>query len=118
MASIRFGNRRRRLVQTVGLALGIVAFGATGLSGTLAQEEDDAVAVGGTGTLDEGFVESVLAEIFGEVFGGVPADESAVSGGDINVGGSVGSQITMGGSGGGSTGGGISIGGGGTESGG
>jgi hypothetical protein len=100
----------------VGLALGVVAFGTAGLSSTLAQVEDDRVAVSGAGTLDESFIEGVLAEIFGEVFGGVSTnDEGAVSGGDVNVGGSVGSQITMGGSGGGSTGGGISIGRGGTE---
>jgi len=116
MTSTRFGHRPRRLVQTVGLALGVVAFGTAGLSSTLAQVEDDRVAVSGAGTLDESFIEGVLAEIFGEVFGGVSTnDEGAVSGGDVNVGGSVGSQITMGGSGGGSTGGGISIGGGGTE---
>ena len=109
MASTRFGRPGRRLVQTAGIALGIVAFGATGLTGALAQTEDDAAAVAGTTVLDEGYIESILAEVFGEVFGAVPAeDDSTVSGGNINVGGNLGGEITMGGS----TGGGISIGGG------
>ena len=96
----------RRLRQTAIVALGIGVFGATGLSGALAQT-DDAASEGSVfgndfpfegGVFDEGF----LGDIFGDNF---PAD-SGSGGGEFNVGGSSGGSITVGG------GGGITIGGG------
>ena len=96
------GDRRvsSRLAKVAGLALGIALFGTVGLSGTLAQTDDIAV-----GAAD---AESIIAEIFAEIFGGgVTEDEATVSGGDINVGGNSGGTVTMGGS----IGGGITIGG-------
>lgn len=99
-------NRKRWLAPVAGVALGIAVFGASGLSVTQAQQED--VIVGGVA--DDAFVESIIAQIFAEVFGGgVSDDASEVSGGgDINVGGNMGGSVTMGGG----SGGGISIGGG------
>jgi hypothetical protein len=70
-------------------------FGTVGLSGTLAQEEDVSV-----GTADaEAIVNSILAEVFGEIFGGgVVEDDAADTGaGDLITGGSTGSTVTMGG---------------------
>ena len=112
--SVRHERPRRRLVKVAGIALSIVAFGATGLSGTLAQQDDDAVSVSGGasvfddvfagGVFDEDFVSNILEEVFGSV---ASEDDSDVSGGgDINVGGNVGGNITMGGS----SGGGITVG--------
>ena len=107
--------RRRWLAMVAGVALGISIFGATGPSVTVAQQED--VVVGGPA--DEAFINSLIEQIFAEVFGGAaPDDEAAVSGGgDINVGGNMGGTVTMGGGSGGVTvggesGGDISIGGG------
>lgn len=100
-------NRARRgLAKVTSLALGLAMFGTVGLSGTLAQEEDVSV-----GTADaEAIVNSILAEVFGEIFGGgVVEDDAADTGaGDLITGGSTGSTVTMG------DGGGISIGGGGS----
>jgi hypothetical protein len=92
------GRVRRWPAKIVGLALGIAMFGTVGLAGTLAQDDDVSV-----GTADaEAIVNSIIAEVFAEIFGGaVVDDEAAVSGGgDINVGGSTGSTVTMGGGGG------------------
>jgi hypothetical protein len=109
------GWARRRLSQVASLALGIAMFGTVGLSGTLAQ--DDGVTVG---TADaETMVDTIIAQIFAEIFGGeVAVDDATVSGGgDLNIGGSTGSTVTMGGGGGsvnmggGSSGGGVSMGG-------
>ena len=94
------GRARRRLSKVASLALGIAMFGTVGLSGTLAQ--DDGVTVG-TADADT-MVDNIIAQIFAEIFGGdVAADDAAVSGGgDINVGGNMGSNVTMGGGSGGS----------------
>ena len=109
------GRARRRLSQMASLALGIAMFGTVGLSGTLAQDDDVTV-----GTADaETMVDNIIAQIFAEIFGGdVAADDATVSGGgDLNIGGSTGSTVTMGGGGGsvnmggGSSGGGVSMGG-------
>lgn len=90
----------RKLPKVAGLAFGIALFGTVGLSGTLAQADD--VTVGAADA------ESIIAEIFAEIFGGgVGVDDAAVSGGAINVGGNTGGSVTMGGS----SGGGITIGG-------
>ncbi len=52
----------------------------------------------------EAIVNSIIQQVFAEIFGGgVVDDDAAVSGGgDINVGGSTGSTVTMGGGSGGS----------------
>jgi hypothetical protein len=92
---------RGRLMKVTSLALGIAMFGTVGMSGTLAQDDP------GAGTTDaESMVENIIAEIFGEL-----DDDAAVSGGDLNIGGSSGSTVTMGGSGGSVTmGGGVTVG--------
>jgi hypothetical protein len=101
------GPLRRRLSQATGLALGIAMVGTIGLSGTLAQDD------GGSVTPDaEVLVNSIIEQVFGEVFGGVVVDETADSGaGDLNVGGSSGSTVTMGEGSGGSVnmGGGVTV---------
>ena len=96
------GRARGPMAKVAGLALGVALFGTVGLSGALAQADD--VTVGAADA------ESIIAAIFAEIFGGGVADEdeSTISGGDINVGGNMGSNVTMGGG----TGGGITIGGG------
>jgi hypothetical protein len=88
------GRVRRRLAQVTSLALGLAMFGTVGLSGTLAQE--DSVTVGGD---TESIVNSIIEQVWAEIFGaGAPADDAAVSGdGGLNVGGSTGSTVTMGG---------------------
>ncbi len=92
------GPVRRRLAKVASLALGLAMFGTIGLSGTLAQDDD--LAAGGDA---ESIVNAIIAEVFAEIFGGnTPADDSAVSGGDINVGGNMGGSVTMGGGSGGS----------------
>ena len=109
------GRARRGLAKAASLALGIAMFGTVGLSGTLAQ--DDGVTVGAADA--DTMVENIISEIFAEIFGGdVAADDAAVSGGgNLNMGGSTGSTVTMGGGGGnvnmggGSSGGGITMGG-------
>ena len=91
------GRLRRWLSTVTGLALGIVMFGTIGLSGTLAQ--DDAVTVGAADA--DAFVTDLIDQIFAEIFGGDVEDDAVVSGGgDMNVGGNMGSSVTMGGSGG------------------
>jgi hypothetical protein len=86
------GRVRRRLAQVTSLALGLAMFGTVGLSGTLAQ--DDSVTVGGD---TESIVNSIIEQVWAEIFGaGAPADDAAVSGG-INVGGNTGGSVTMGG---------------------
>jgi hypothetical protein len=98
---------RGRLMKVTSLALGIAMFGTVGMSGTLAQDDP------GAGTTDaESMVENIISEIFGELFGGGGVDDdAAVSGGDLNIGGSSGSTVTMGGSGGSVTmGGGVTVG--------
>jgi len=106
------GSARRRLAKVTSLALGIAMFGTVGLSGTLAQDEDVSVGIADA----EAIVNSIIAEVFAEIFGGeVAADDAAVSGGgDINTGGSGGSTVTMGGGGdvsiGGGSGGGVTVG--------
>ena len=103
------GRARRRLGTVASLALGVVMFGTIGLSGALAQDDDASVGIADADAL----VNSIIAEIFG---GDVAADEAAVTdGGDINVGGSTGSTVTMGGGGdvsigGGGSGGGVTVG--------
>jgi len=103
---------RRRLAKVASLALGIAIFGTVGLSGTLAQEEDASAGIADA----EAIVNSIIAQVFAEIFGGdVAADEATVSGGgDINVGGSTGSTVTMGGGGdisiGGGSSGGVTVG--------
>jgi hypothetical protein len=90
---------RRRIRQVTGLALGIAMLGTIGLSGTLAQDDD--VAAGGD---VESIVNSIIAQVFAEIFGGGVVDEDAAvsGGGDINVGGNMGGSVTMGGGSGGS----------------
>jgi hypothetical protein len=93
------GWARRGLAKVTGLVLGIAMLGTIGLSGTLAQDDD--LAAGGDA---ESIVNAIIAQVFAEIFGGdVVVDDAAVSGGDLNVGGSSGSSVTMGGSGGGVT---------------
>ncbi|MGZ5385648.1 MAG: hypothetical protein ACXWH0_16925 [Acidimicrobiia bacterium] len=78
---------RRHLAKVTSLALGVAMFGTVGLSGALAQ--DDNVSV-----------EEMIDQIFAEISGGDVTDDPAVSGGgDLNLGGSSGSTITMGGDG-------------------
>jgi hypothetical protein len=97
--SERHGWLLRRLSQVTGLALGIAMLGTIGLSGALAQDED---VVAGTDA--ESLVNAIIQQVFSEIFGdAVVDDDAAVSGGgDINVGGSTGSTVTMGDGGGGS----------------
>ena len=109
----RQGIARRRLTKVTSLALGIAMFGTVGLSGALAQDEDVSVGIADA----EAIVNSILAEVFAEIFGGeVAADDAAASGGgNINTGGSGGSTVTMGGGGGdvsigGGSGGGVTVG--------
>ena len=91
--SDRHGWMRRRLSQVTGLALGIAMLGTIGLAGTLAQTDDVVI-----GSDAESIVNSILEQVFAEIFGGVIADDAAVSSsGDLNVGGSSGSTVTMGG---------------------
>lgn len=111
------GDARRRLAKIAVAAVGVAAFGVAGLSGALAQVDDDDGVAGsgasggsGAGVFEDGFWE----EIFGENFPGggsgglITIGSGGGSGGDINVGGSSGGNITMGGGGSGD----ISIGGG------
>jgi hypothetical protein len=107
------GSARRRLTKVTSLALGLAMFGTVGLSGALAQDEDVSVGIADA----EAIVNSILAEVFAEIFGGdVAADDAAASGGsNINTGGSSGSTVTMGGGGdvsigGGGSGGGVTVG--------
>ena len=107
------GRPRRGLAKVTSLALGIAMFGTVGLSGALAQDEDVSVGIADA----EALVNSIIAEVFAEIFGGdVAADDAAVSGGgNINTGGSTGSTVTMGGGGGdvsigGGSGGGVTVG--------
>ena|SRR5215207_9099442 len=94
--SDRHGWLRRRLAPVTGLALGIAMLGTIGLSGTLAQDDDVAAGVDA-----ESIVNSIIEQVFAEIFGGaVVDDDAAVSGGDLNMGGSSGSTVTMGGGGG------------------
>ena len=106
-------SARRRLTKVTSLALGIAMFGTVGLSGALAQDEDVSVGI----TDAEAIVNSILEEVFAEIFGGdVEADDAASSGGgNINTGGSGGSTVIMGDGGdvsmgGGDSGGGITVG--------
>jgi hypothetical protein len=91
------GRLRGRLVKLTGLALGIAMLGTIGLSGTLAQDDD--VAAGGDA---ESIVNAIIEQVFAEIFGGAVVDDDAAvsSGGDLNMGGSSGSTVTMGGGGG------------------
>jgi hypothetical protein len=107
------GSARRRLTKVTSLALGIAMFGTVGLTGALAQDEDVSVGIADAETI----VNSIIAQVFAEIFGGeVAADDGAASGGgNINTGGSGGSTVTMGGGGdvsmgGGESGGGITVG--------
>jgi hypothetical protein len=103
---------RHRLVKVASLTLGVIMFGTVGLSGALAQDDDVSAGIADADAL----VNSIIAEIFGEIFGGdVAADEAAASGGgDLNIGGSTGSTVTMGGGGdisiGGGSSGGVTVG--------
>jgi len=113
MATIRVhdsdGKGRARLVKVASLALGLAMFGTVGLSGTLAQE--NGMAASGDA---ESIVNSIIQQVFGEIFGGGGVDDNAgvSGGGNIEVGGNSGSNVMMGGSGGGiSVGGGIGSGG-------
>jgi hypothetical protein len=92
------GRARRGLAKVTSLALGLAMFGTVGLSGTLAQEEDVNV-----GTADaEAIVNDIIAQVFAEIFGGgVVEDDAADTGaGDLIMGGSTGSTVTMGDGGG------------------
>ena len=95
---------RRRFAPISGLALGIAMLGTIGVSGTLAQ--DDAASI----------VNSIIEQVWAEIFGGdVASDDAASSGGDINVGGNMGGSVTMGGGSGGNitmggSGGGVTVG--------
>src|SRR5918993_5311715 len=92
------GSARRRLTKVASLALGIAMFGTVGLSGALAQDEDVSVGIADA----EAIVNSILEEVFAEIFGGdVAADDAASSGGgNINTGGSGGGPRPAGGGGG------------------
>jgi hypothetical protein len=94
--SDRHGWLRRRLAPVTGLALGIAMLGTIGLSGTLAQDDD--VAAGGDA---ESIVNAIIEQVWAEIFGGAVVDDDAAvsSGGDLNMGGSSGSTVTMGGGG-------------------
>ena len=100
MATIRVhdsdGKGRARLVKVASLALGLAMFGTVGLSGTLAQENDMAASADA-----ESIVNSIIQQVFGQIFGGGGVDDNAgvSGGGNMNVGGSTGSTVTMGGSG-------------------
>jgi hypothetical protein len=102
MATIRVhdsdGKGRARLVKVASLALGLAMFGTVGLSGTLAQE--NGMAAGGDA---ESIVNSIIQQVFGQIFGGGGVDDNAgvSGGGNIEVGGNSGSNVTMGESGGG-----------------
>ena len=92
------GRARRGLAKVTSLALGLAMFGTVGLSGTLAQEEDVSV-----GTADaEAIVNDIIAQVFAEIFGGgaVEDDAADTGAGDLNMDGSTGSTVTMGGGGG------------------
>ena len=110
----RDGTRRScvrgRLAKVTSLALGVAMFGTVGLSGTLAQDDDASGGIADAETL----VESIIADIFADLFGGgIVADDAVVSGGgDLNIGGSSGSTVSMGGgsSGGVTMGGGVTVG--------
>ena len=93
------GRARRRLTKVASLGLGLAMFGTVGLSGTLAQDDD--VVAGGDA---ESIVNSIIQQVFAEIFGGGVVDDDATgsSGGDINVGGNMGGTVTMGGGSGGS----------------
>ena len=103
MATIRVhdsdGKGRARLVKVASLALGLAMFGTVGLSGTLAQE--NGMAAGGDA---ESIVNSIIQQVFGQIFGGGGVDDNAgvSGGGNMNVGGSTGSTVTMGDGSGGS----------------
>ena len=86
------GRLRRRLTQVTGLGLGIAMLGTIGLSGTLAQDDNAAAGVDA-----ESIVNSIIQQVFGEIFGsGVVDDNATVSGGgDVNVGGNMGGTVTM-----------------------
>jgi hypothetical protein len=86
------GWLRRGLARVTGVALGIALLGTIGLSGTLAQTDDVAA-----GTDAESIVNSIIEQVFAEIFGGAVVDDTADSGGDLNIGGSTGSTVTMGG---------------------
>jgi hypothetical protein len=103
------GRARRYLARVASLALGIAMLGTVGLSGTLAQDEDASVGVADAETI----VNSIIAGVFAEIFGGAVVDDAATvsGGGDLDVGGNTGSTVTMGG------GSGVSIGGGGSSGG-
>jgi hypothetical protein len=95
--SDEMGRTRRRLTKVASLGLGLAMFGTIGLSGTLAQ--DDGVVAGGD---TEALVNSIIQQVFAEIFGGGVVAEDDSSGGDINVGGNMGGSVTMGGGSGGS----------------
>ena len=88
---------RRRLAKVASLGLGLAMFGTVGLSGALAQGDN-----GVTGSDAESIVNSIIQQVFAEVFGGGVVDDNAPvsGGGDINVGGNMGGSVTMGGGGG------------------
>ncbi len=115
-ANMRQNDPWRRRVKIAGLALGIAAFGGTGLSGTLAQQDDAVSISGGSSVVDDDFINSILAEVFANVFGGGISDDGDddSGAGDINVGGNTGGSVTMGGS----SGSGIAVGGSGGSAGG
>ena len=88
------GRARRGLAKVTSLALGLAMFGTVGLSGTLAQEEDVSVGIADA----EALVNSIIAQVFGDIFGsGVVEDDAADTGaGGLTMGGSTGSTVTMG----------------------
>src|SRR5215212_7730166 len=98
MATIRVhdsdskGRARRRLTQVASLTLGLAMFGTVGLSGALAQ--DHGMAAGGDA---ESIVNSIIQQVFGEIFGGGGVDDNAggSGAGNINVGGNSGSNVMM-----------------------
>ena len=92
------GRVRRRLTKVASLALGLAMFGTVGLSGTLAQDDDVAAADDA-----ESIVNAIIAQVFADIFGDAVVDDDAAVSGDLNMGGTTGSTVTMGGGGGGVT---------------
>jgi hypothetical protein len=104
------GEARRRFARIAVAAIGVAAFGVAGLSGALAQDDDagDVLAtgtVGGTADISVPAMDILGEDFWEEIFAGLfptgGTDELVTvptggSGGDINVGGAMGGEITVG----------------------